>query len=160
MNASNNNQGKTEARKGRGLWVGMLLLTLASLAGGGAWYYLRAAPTEADAAEAAVKPALYRALEPAFVVNLADEDATRYMQAEVIVMTRDPKALEALERHDPLIRNRLLLLFGQQRLADLQSRADKERLQDEALGEVRAILTVETGDAGVEALYFTSLVTQ
>ncbi|MFZ5661549.1 MAG: flagellar basal body-associated FliL family protein [Pseudomonadota bacterium] len=136
-----------------------LAVALAGAGGGGAWWWFGRAQAEAPK-RAAPKPAIYHALEPTFVVNLADPDAPRYLQVEVQLMTRDPEVQPVIELHAPRIRNRLLLLFSQQYSTNLRTRADKERLQREALAEVQAILKAETGKPGVEALYFTSFVTQ
>src|SRR5690606_10783077 len=107
-------------------WIIIILLVVAMIAAGGWVWYSRAAAAEApnaadtfddDAAEnpaaTARKPAIYFALEPAFVVNLIDNDAVRYLQADVQLMTRDDATAKALELHAPAVRNRLLLLFGQ-----------------------------------------------
>jgi flagellar FliL protein len=75
-------------------------------------------------------------------------------------MTRDPATRAALEQHAPALRNRLLLLFGQQSALQIAQRRGKERLQQQALAEVRAVLKDETAPDKVEAVYFTSLVTQ
>ena len=91
---------------------------------------------------------------------MARNSGQRYLQVEVQAMTRDPEVDAMLQAHSPRIRNRLMLLFGQQTSEKLHTRADKERLQREALAEVQAILKAETGKPGVEALYFTSFVTQ
>nr|WP_255703515.1 flagellar basal body-associated FliL family protein [Lysobacter sp. GX 14042] len=99
-------------------------------------------------------------MDPAFVVNLADPDSVRYLQADVQLMTRDPATAAAIELHAPAIRNRLLLMFGQHTADQLSQRAAKERLQDSGRDEVRALLKAEGAPAGVEALYFTSFVTQ
>lgn len=145
----------------------MALIALACLVGiggaGGGWlWYARASAEEAPAKSAttARAEAQYHALEPAFVVNLADTDSVRYLQAEVQLMTRDPATLAALERHAPALRNRLLLLFGQQTAQRLAARQGKETLQQQALAEVRATLKAEGAPDRVEAFYFTSLVTQ
>ena len=145
------------------LWILIVLLAI-GLAGAGAWWFLQgrnagAAP-EAEAKPAAAQPARYYALEPAFVVNLADTTSVRYLQADVQVMTRDEATGAALELHSPAIRNRLLLLFGQQTAAQLAQRSAKERLQEQALAEVRGVLKKEGAADKVEAVFFTSLVTQ
>ena len=94
------------------------------------------------------------------MVNLADTDAVRYLQADVQIMTRDAATATALEVHTPAIRNRLLLLFGQQTAAQLVQRSGKERLQEKARAEVVAVLRAESAASKVEAVLFTSLVTQ
>ncbi|MGN6513090.1 MAG: flagellar basal body-associated FliL family protein [Lysobacteraceae bacterium] len=153
---------KKPAKKSRALvWV-VLAVVLLGGAGGGWWFWqARAAGGgHAHAARAAKPPAQYFALEPAFVVNLADTDAVRYLQADVQLMTRDPATRAALEQQAPAVRNRLLLLFGQQTTQSLAQRRGKERLQQQALAEVRAVLRDEGAPDKVEAVYFTSLVTQ
>ena len=144
------------------LWI-LIVLILIGMAGAGAWWFVQnraPASTAAAPATPSSKPARYYALEPAFVVNLADDDAVRYLQADVQVMTRDEATGAALELHAPAVRNRLLLLFGQQSAAQLAQRSAKERLQERALAEVRAVLKREHAADKVEAVYFTSLVTQ
>jgi flagellar FliL protein len=83
-----------------------------------------------------------------------------YLQADVQLMTRDPATLAALQAQAPALRNRLLLLFGQQSTQSLAQRRGKEMLQAQALKEVRAVLKGEGAPDKVEAVYFTSLVTQ
>src|SRR5690606_4192398 len=77
-------------------WIIVVVLLLA-IAGGGVWWFMqsRAAPAAAGTtttpAKPARPPASYYALEPAFVVNLADTDAVRYLQADVQIMTREDR---------------------------------------------------------------------
>ncbi|WP_202843567.1 flagellar basal body-associated FliL family protein [Luteimonas saliphila] len=152
------------AKPKRRLWPLLLILVvvLAGAGGGGWWWWQgrQQADAEATPAKPARLPAQYVALEPSFVVNLADDDAVRYLQADVQLVTRDPATLKALETHGPSIRNRLLLLFGQQQSRQLAQRAGKERLQQAARDEVRALLKAEGEPDKVEAVIFTSLVTQ
>jgi flagellar protein FliL len=141
------------------------VIVAAGVGGGAAWFFTRAATQATEAGEPAREavrgPAQYLALEPVFVVNLADEKEIRYLQLEIQIMTRDPRLADDLKTHMPMIRNRLLLLFSQQRSTELRTREAKERLQEEALEEVRAVLKSEAGrDGGIEALLFTSFVTQ
>ena len=146
-------------------WIIVAALLLV-VAGGAGWWFMkgRIAPVEQAAADTPAasirKPAQYYLFEPAFVVNLADTDAVRYLQADVQLMTRDPATSAALELHAPAIRNRLLLLFSQQASSQLMQRSGKERLQEQALAEVVALLRAEGAPDKVEAVLFTSLVTQ
>lgn len=144
------------------LWI---LLTVVVLGGsGGGWWWWQGQQAAAHAASRAAAPqrapVQYYALEPAFVVNLVDAEAVRYLQADVQLVTRDAGTLAAVETHAPAIRNRLLLLFGQQSSAQLAQRSGKERLQAAALTEVRQVLRHEGAADKVEAVIFTSLVTQ
>lgn len=142
-------------------WILASVLLIGAAAGGGWWWWqAHAAETSAETPAPSRPPAQYYALDPAFVVNLADTNAVRYLQADVQIMTRDAATATALELHTPAIRNRLLLLFGQQSSAQLAQRSAKERLQEKALAEVIAVLRSESAPDKVEAVLFTSLVTQ
>lgn len=175
MAGKDNASDSGKRRGGVPLLVVILVVLLAAGGAGAAAWFLSGrssahAATEAEGGEEAHAgavaekkknaPAQYLALDPAFVVNMADEDAQHYLQTDVQVMARDAAALEAARTHMPRIRNNLLLLFSQQKTADVHDRAGRERLAAAALKEVQDVLAAETGKPGVEALYFTSFVTQ
>ena len=146
-----------KSRKKLFVILGAVLLLIAG--GGGAWWFTgHAAPAKKEAEKKL--PTQYFAMEPRFVVNLADTDAVRYLQADVQIATRDPETLKAMEEQGPALRNRLMLLFGQQTSDTLIQRSGKERLQDRALAEVKSVLKHEGAPDKVEAVIFTSLVTQ
>ncbi len=105
-------------------------------------------------------PAVYIPIDPAFVVNFASQGRARFLQISVEVMTRDPAVPELVEHHLPVIRNNLMLLFSSQTYDDVSSLEGKETLREEALTVIQEILEEETGDPGVEAVYFTSFVMQ
>lgn len=150
-----------EAPKKKSKKLLFIVLAVVLVAGGaaGAWFMTAGAKHEKPAAEEKL-PTQYFAMEPSFVVNLADVDAVRYLQADVQIATRDPETLAALQAHGPALRNRLLLLFGQQVSTSLTQRSGKERLQEKALAEVKAVLKKEGAPDKVEGVMFTSLVTQ
>jgi len=161
---------KSGGKFGIGALLAVALICTAA-AGGGAYVVLgkRAgedgaqAPNAEGAHESAghpPAPASYLSLEPAFVVNLESMDEQHYLQADVQLMSRDALALDAAKTHVPMLRNALLLLFGQQKPEDLATRAGKEKLQQAALAEVQKVLKAETGKPVVEAVYFTSFVMQ
>lgn len=141
------------------LIVGGAVVLLAG-GGAGAYFAFSGDGTSATPAEEAPLPAQYHAMTPAFLVNLADTDADRFLQVDVQLMTRDAETLAALKLHEPALRNRLLLLFGSQLSSAVADRAGKEKLQKAALADVRAVLKAEKAPDKVDALYFTSIVTQ
>lgn len=142
------------------LWLAIAALALGG-GGGGYWYY---AAGHADAAQekpVARGPPIYIALDPPFVVNFETEQLVRFLQVTVQLMTRDAPTGELLKVNDPVIRNDLLMLFGNQKYADVSTRAGKEKLRREALETVRRALAGAGGRAElVEAVYFTSFVMQ
>lgn len=106
------------------------------------------------------KPAQYLTLTPSFVVNLEDDQAMRYLQVDIDVMTRDPGALDPIKANMPRIRNTLMLLFTQQHYQEIVTREGKEKLQKQALEAVQKVMTEEVGKPCIEALYFTNFVMQ
>ena len=155
-------------KKGKKSIIIAAIVLLTAVGGGGLWYFNQAGAAAHDAhakaADATVAtgkaPAIYLPLTPAFVVNLEDTEAVRYMQVDLEIMSRNPKSIEDAKTHMPRIRNSLLLLFGQQHAFDLNTRAGKEALQAKALAEIQRVLKEETGSAGIEAVYFSSFVIQ
>ncbi len=105
------------------------------------------------------KPAIYHTLEP-IVVNINDNGRMRFLQAKLDVMGRSQEAIDALVLHMPRIRNELVLLLSAQTVEDLGSPEGKERLRQEALKRIQAVLEKEIGEPGIEEVYITSLIVQ
>ncbi|MEP7311471.1 MAG: flagellar basal body-associated FliL family protein [Pseudomonadota bacterium] len=149
--------------KGKSRLLIIIAAAVVLLGGGGAWFFLKPAPDKnAEAEHAAAKlPSVYIALDPPFVVNFDAGAAARFLQITVQLMTRAPEMVEFLKLHDPVIRNDLLLLFGNQQVTEVSTREGKEKLREAALEAVRKIVAGEGGKAEeVEAVYFTSFVMQ
>ena len=112
-------------------------------------------------ADGTPRVAAYLDFDQPFVVNFQDDEgALRYLQITVSVMATDPKAIEAVKHHMPLIRNNLIMLFSGQSRATIISRDGKEKIRTDALAEVQKILKEQTGNPGIKSLYFTSFVMQ
>jgi flagellar FliL protein len=60
----------------------------------------------------------------------------------------------------PMIRNALVLQFGGQVYADLQTAEGKELLRQQALENIQNLLQQEIGKPGVEQVLFTNFVMQ
>ena len=176
------------AGKSRGMMIPMIgAAVLSSVVAAGAVYFVtakKAAPASEAAAEGGEHGAAaaeagghgegkggedkgakkgganYFALTPAFVVNLNDSDANRFLQVDMEVRAKDSASIDALTLHMPQIRNSLLMLLGQQKFHDIESRDGKEALQKQVLESIQKILTAETGKPGIDAVYFTSFVMQ
>lgn len=163
----------------RGLIIGAAVLVLA-LAGGGGWFFMSKGKSETAEesgaasdhdseaksdghggdAKAAKGTAQYVPLTPAFVVNLNDTEAARFLQAEMEVMTRDSKAADEIKNNMPRIRNSVLLLLGSRRVDELDSREEKEKLQADVAAEIQKVLNEQPGKPKIETVYFNSFVMQ
>lgn len=106
-------------------------------------------------------PAQFVDLDPPFVVNFEPGASARFLQIAVQLKTREPEMLEFLERNKPVIRNDLLLLFGNKRVDEVSTKEGKEALRAGALEAVRKIIKDEGGKPeGLEDVLFTSFVMQ
>lgn len=138
-----------ERRRGQpGLWLFLLsvclLLPGTSVASGGA---------------TAAGP--YIELKPAFVVNYGGVGKIKYLKAEISLRVDDPKAIEAVNHHMPLIRNALVLLFSRQTDEAMASVEGKETMRQEALAEVNRLLAEETAEPlAIKDVLFSNLVMQ
>jgi flagellar FliL protein len=149
-----------------------LIITIASvlvLGGGGAGAYVAFAgkgegeEKEAEKpAEAVAKlPAQFVAMDPPFVVNFQPGSQARFLQVAVQLMTRDLEMVHFIEHLKPIVRNDLLLLFGNKAVAEVATPEGKEALRMATLEAVRKIIAAEGGKPeALEAVYFTSFVMQ
>lgn len=111
-------------------------------------------------AEAPKQPQVYHPLEPPFVVNFGEDSDVRFMQIKLQIATRDPAVIERIKEHSPAIRNNLVMLYSNQDPATLNTREGKETLRAQTFEEVQKVLEEQTGEGGVENVYFTSFVMQ
>jgi flagellar FliL protein len=143
----------------RKLLVGLAVLLAAG--GASAWFMLKPAHKPATAEHAPRVEPIYVGLDPPFVVNFESNGAVRFLQVTVQAMATTPDTAELIKRHDPVIRNALLMLFSGQSYDTLSTRAGKEKLRNDALLEVRRVVTTKGGKGDdVKDLYFTSFVMQ
>lgn len=161
--------------------IAVAAVVLLSGIGAGAWFFLNksgaAEPTNVAANKGdksdkkgakakpakkgeAATPAVYLPLDPAFVVNFEDQGVVRFLQITVEVSAHDPLVLEQAKQDMPIIRNNLVMLFSSLDLATVTTRAGKEKLRADALLEVQKILKQQTGEPGIDNIYFTSFVMQ
>jgi flagellar FliL protein len=146
------------------LLIGGLVVLLVG-AGGGYFYFARHAATGQASApkKQAVelsKAELYLALEPAFVVNFNEGESSRYLQVAVTLMAHDDKAIDTAKAADPVIRDAMVSLLSNQKVAEVDTPAGRKKLQADALAAVQKVVQARLGRPGIEALYFTSFVIQ
>jgi flagellar FliL protein len=123
------------------------------VAEGGAGADEAAGPNDADP--------IYIQLDPAFVVNFQDKNNhTKFLKAELNVVTFDESVGEAITQHMPAIRNNLILLFSRQLYEDLIPHEGKEVLRAQALAQVQTVIEKQLGKGNVDDLFFTSFVMQ
>jgi flagellar FliL protein len=169
LEAAPGQEGANGAPKKKGK-LGLILMVAAVvvLGGGGAWAYFALNASHSTKKSETTKkdahpkgPALYVALDPPFVVNFEAEQLVRFLQVTVQLMSRDPVTIDLIKANDPVVRNDLLLLLGNQSYATISSREGKEKLRLQSLEAVRKVVVAAGGKGEqVEAVYFTSFVMQ
>lgn len=170
------------AKKGGAIKLIIAVLVAAGAAGGGAWFVMGKKAASAPAGESVeggeqaadehgssggdehgggkgAAASDFFPLNPQFVINLNDEEAMRFLQAEVQVIASKARAMDAVKLNDPIIRNRLMLLFSSQKYHELLTREGKEKLQGEALAEINKVLD-EQKKPHIDGVVFTNFVMQ
>jgi flagellar protein FliL len=153
----------TPPKKGKGKLLAMIVtavVILAGLAGGAVWLLSGEPEEEAGTTEQTAGPTVYKEIQPALVVNFQGPGRVRYMQVGVVISATDQRALDAVDRHMPVIRNNLIMLLSDKTYEDLNSREGKEQARLEVLDGIRQVLVERTGDASIDSVYFTSFVMQ
>ncbi len=107
-----------------------------------------------------VLPVQYVIMKPEFVVSFQTGTRQRFLQVSIEVMTRQPAVVEALQLHDPLLRNEIIRIISEQNFDHLRTAQGRVELQQKLLEHVGMLVKRESGADGVEAVLFTNYVMQ
>lgn len=94
-------------------------------------------------------------IEP-FIVNILDQDGTRYLKAAITLEMADAEAVEAVNQRMPQLRDAILLLIGNKSFNELSDLQGKLQLRSELLDRLNKILS----NGSVRKIYFTDFVVQ
>ncbi len=116
--------------------------------------------TGLHAAEDGAKPAEaeYYKLRPDLVANLQSRGRPHFLMLTAQVMSRGSDGIKAAQYHTPALRHQILLLMGDQSANVLKTLEGKKKLQADILAIIQEVLTEETGEPQIEAVYFTDFV--
>ena len=98
---------------------------------------------EVEEEEVPQGPAAYHEIKPPFLVTFNVGGRQRYMQIHVAASSRDSNTFAALEHHMPLIRSKIINLYGGQDFEIIQTEAGKQALREETLRTINEILEAE-----------------
>ena len=120
---------------------------------------MAAVAEEAKEGEAKVS---YISLSPPFVGNygLDGSPKLKVYKADVALRVTGEEATKAVKANEPLIRNQLVALFAQQTTEAMSNVEAKEKLRQEALKQIRQVMSDETGKPMVDDLLFNNLIVQ
>ena len=105
-------------------------------------------------------PALYFAINPKFRANYDVKGRQRLFQMAISLVTRDQEVVDALGKHVPAIKSKLVIMLSGQDFEALQTPEGREALRAECLQAVQSIMKKEIGRVGVEQVLFTDFVMQ
>ncbi len=179
--AENDDLDLGEEKKSSKKWLFIVLAVVLLLGGGGATlYFLKLPPfgktetsetaeaeegdeapndEEEDEDSTGPKTARFHDFAP-FVVNFPRGGGARLFQVGFSVMAYDEETIEAVAKHEPMIRNNLLLLLGRYKPEDLRTPQGKEALRQAIVREVQKVLDLRADGGTIETVFFTQFVMQ
>ncbi|MDA7745787.1 flagellar basal body-associated FliL family protein [Psychromonas sp.] len=128
-------------------------------------YYALFSPISFAAAEgesqAAAVDYQYFQLEPDIITNYIKPGKNiGYVRVSVDLMVKSSSDYEEIEIHDPLIRDRIITIFGEQNEQQIKTMADREAIRQRCLSEVNEVLFEVVGHRPVKDLHFTKYLYQ
>lgn len=162
--AKEDNEEEPKGGKKKLILIIVAVLLLVGISVGGTLMLLGGGDAAKDAmVEEEAKPVkgdpTYIELKP-FTVNLSPDDPVGFLQVQIQVLTYFTEVSTELEKHKPLIRNNLTMLFGDQKSADLRSPEGKEALQEKVHESVQSVINKYGSGGEVDNIFFTNFVMQ
>lgn len=103
------------------------------------------------------KPPVFLPLET-FTVNL--QGGEQYLQTDITLQVADEAEVETLKLHMPRVRSRLLSLLSSKSAESLSTEADKKKLVQEILAQVKQPLDPKGKPQKIDDVLFTTFVIQ
>ena len=118
-------------------------------------YCLLASPLVTASNDA--KPSyVYFGLDPDIITNyVSGSNEIGFISVSVELMLISEDNLAIIEQHEPLIRDKIISLLGQQSPQELRSMTGREAVRKRIQNEVNSLLKQESGVAAIENLLFT-----
>jgi flagellar FliL protein len=91
-----------------------------------------------------------------FIVNIIDDEESRYLKASITVEVDAPEATMEIAQRMPQIKDAILLLVGNKTYGELRDLQGKIQLRAELLNKINSILL----NGKVKRIYFTDFVVQ
>jgi len=149
-------EGSAPARKSKKklfIVAGALVVLLGG--GAGAWFFMQGSHASKEAEPP--KAPVYLPLDT-FTVNL--QGGEQYLQTDITLQVSDQAEIEAIKAHMPRVRSRLLTLLSSKQADELASAADKKKLAQEILAQVRQPFDPNGKPQKVTDVLFTTFVIQ
>lgn len=166
--------GEKKSSKKLFLIIGIIVLLLGGGAGGYFFFMNKPADTETAEKSAETKPEeekkdepedatqadLYYELLNPLLVNFPPGSSAKIIKVSVTILAKGETSIEALKKHEPMIRNNLLMAISSMGADKVRTLEGKQELQAIMLSEVGKVMERMTKKNPVKAVYFTEFVTQ
>jgi flagellar FliL protein len=114
----------------------------------------------AEVVEEVSIPAQYIKMKPRFIVNFNIGTRQRFLQASIEIMTRSQGVVDAVELHNPMLRNEIVRILSDQDFKTLRTPEGRVELKTKLHEQLRTLLKNEADVEGIEAVLFTDFVMQ
>ena len=91
-----------------------------------------------------------------FIVNLADDNVNRYLKMGLSLELANAEAIEKVKKHDPQIRDSIIILTSDLTFQEIRSAKGKKTLRDRISSRLDELI----GMNQVKSVYFTEFVVQ
>lgn len=105
-------------------------------------------------------PAQYIKMKPRFIVNYNVGTRQRFLQTSIEIMTRKQSVVDAIELHNPMLRNEIVRILSEQDFKSLRTPQGRTALKTTLQDRLVEILKSESDAEGIEAVLFTDFVMQ
>lgn len=116
--------------------------------------------TEADKAEGVTEPEAYYDLVDPLLVNFPPGSSAKLIKISVSVLLKGESDVEALKKHEPMIRNNLLMVISSLGADKAKTIEGKKELQATMLKEIGSVMEKMTKKNPVKDVFFTEFVMQ
>ncbi len=130
---------------------------------GAAFFFLAQEQPETAAVDEPVDvqaKAIYHNLRPPFILTRPVGPMTRTIQADLVVMSRDQQAIEAVLRHMPLLRHKIVEYLTDLDMTTMERPDGKQNMLAELVGVFNDTLASQSEDAEVETVLLNNFVMQ
>lgn len=114
----------------------------------------------AEVIEEVTMPAQYIKMKPRFIVNYNVGTRQRFLQASIEIMTRSQGIVDAVELHNPMLRNEIVRILSDQDFKALRAPEGRLALKTQLQEQLITVLKSEADVEGIEAVLFTDFVMQ
>ncbi len=166
-----NEQPEGEEKKSSKKIIIVAVVLLLAGAGGG-YYFMMGNDFEADGEQVeeveeeteeemdAANEEIYYDMGQSLIVNFPKGSGANLIQVSVSILVKGAETVEAIKKHEPMIRNNLLMAISAKGAKNLKTKEGKQALRTAMLDEVIKVMERMTKKNKVENIFFTAFVMQ